>query len=548
MVDISQSRDSFADIDINDNRNHEEKDLETSHGQEVGSSPTPIENWKPTKHDLMIMATLSTISLMVSLDASIIITSLPTLVNDLGGTATQGFWVGTSYLLANAVTMPVIAAISNIFGRPHCLIFALVFFTAGSLLCCLAQNMTVMLVGRSIQGVGGGGIVIIGLVIFTDMVPLRYRPKWYGTVLGAWAIGTCIGPLIGGLIVQHTTWRWIFYLMFPFCGIGLVAVPLLLSLEPPKRKLEDKLSRIDWTGAALFIGSAGAFLIAISWGGSEYAWRSAATLAPLCVGVAGLFVTVLWEKYRARIPFFKHSLFRDWSSVAAYLYGQLYYIPFYFLSVRLFSPTKTGIALFPALFTLVPASIVVGVLITRTARYRWAIWGGWALLTLGTGLTLLWTPRTPRARWAATLVAVGVGHGSVLNAQNFATQAMCAEGEEGAAAAMYGFVRQLGMALGVGIGGSAFQNVMRMRLRRRGLDEGIARDAEAFVYRVLAGLPEGEEKAQLEEAYAFGLRGVFAVYLGISGVALLLSFVIRHVNMDKQIKSEHQLRKIRILE
>lgn len=101
---------------------------------------------------------------------------------DLNGTTTQGFWVGTSYLLTNAVTMPFIAALSDIFGRPFFLILSLIFFTIGTLVCCLAHTMGVLLVGRSLQGVGGGGIIILSLVIFTDIVPLRHRPKWYGTV------------------------------------------------------------------------------------------------------------------------------------------------------------------------------------------------------------------------------------------------------------------------------------------------------------------------------------------------------------------------------
>lgn len=109
--------------------------------------------------------------------------------------------------------MPVIASISEIFGRPLCLEFSLVMFTVGTVLCSIATNISVMLVGRSIQGVGGGGIQVLSGVIMTDIVPLRHRPKWYGAVLAAWALGTCIGPIIGGTIAQNTTWRWVFYMM-----------------------------------------------------------------------------------------------------------------------------------------------------------------------------------------------------------------------------------------------------------------------------------------------------------------------------------------------
>lgn len=124
--------------------------------------------------------------------------------------------------------MPIIASISNIFGRPLCLEFALSMFTVGTFFCCIANNITVMLVGRSIQGIGGGGIQVLSGVIITDIVPLRHRPKWYGMVLAAWALGTCAGPIIGGAIAQNTTWRWVFYLMYvPNCIIKTSAPELI---------------------------------------------------------------------------------------------------------------------------------------------------------------------------------------------------------------------------------------------------------------------------------------------------------------------------------
>ena len=149
---------------------------------EAAIAVTSRDCWKPSTHQLLIMITLSVISFMVALDACIIVTSLNAIVVDLGGSATQGFWVGTAYLLANAVAMPFLAALSAIFGRPLLLVFSIVMFTAGSAICCAAPHMATLLAGRSVQGIGGGGIIVLSLVIFTDIVPLRHRPKWYGVV------------------------------------------------------------------------------------------------------------------------------------------------------------------------------------------------------------------------------------------------------------------------------------------------------------------------------------------------------------------------------
>ena len=176
-----------------------------------------------------------------------------------------------------------------------------------------------LLGGRAIQGIGGGGIIVLGLVIFTDIVPLRFRPKYYGIVQGAWAVGSCFGAVIGGALSQHTTWRWIFYLMFPFCAIGLLLVPLVVKLKSKKGStLSEKLARVDWTGGFLFISSLTGFLIAISWGGTQEPWSSWRTIVPLVVGLAGITISAVWERYFAKEPFLKKALWCNWQVVAAY--------------------------------------------------------------------------------------------------------------------------------------------------------------------------------------------------------------------------------------
>ncbi|KAJ0100643.1 major facilitator superfamily transporter [Diaporthe amygdali] len=141
-----------------------------------------VPQWAPTRHQIVIMMTLSLISFMAALDSCVIVTSLNAIIVDLDLSTTEGIWIGTAYLLANAVTMPLLAEASNIFGRPTILTSCLMCFTLGSLLCSVAYNIALLLVGRTFQGVGGAGIMVLSLVIFTDIVPLRFRPRWYGLV------------------------------------------------------------------------------------------------------------------------------------------------------------------------------------------------------------------------------------------------------------------------------------------------------------------------------------------------------------------------------
>lgn len=369
-----------------------------------------------------------------------------------------------------------------------------------------------------------------------------------------------MGPIIGGAIAQHTTWRWIFYLMLPLCATGLIAIPLLLTIRPRVTStMGQKLRRVDWAGSAAFMASATLFLIAISWGGTQHAWSSAATLGPLIAGTAGLVATALWERLAAAEPLLQHSLFASPSAAATYacsaaqgllLFGQLYYIPFYFMAALGYDPLRTGVALLPVMLTLVPASIIAGALITRTSAYQLPMWTGWAFCAVGCGVATTWDDRTPQAVWAVTLVVLGLGHGAVLNSQNFAAQAICGAGDEAAAAAAYAFMRHLGTALGVGVGASAFQNFIARGLRDRAAAAGLAvgalngwaENAEAWVPLLRSLDAASEERAVVMGGYVDGFRGVFRVYLGVCLAAMLASLLVRRYDMNKELASEHKLR------
>lgn len=195
----------------------------------------------------------------------------------------------------------------------------------------------------------------------------------------------------------------------------------------------------------------------------------------------------------------------------------------------------------PATLTVTIAGIICGRLVTRYNHYRWPIHIGWLVASIGAGLFLIWPHNDSAGVWVATYLVIGVGQGAILNAQNFASQAMCKHGDEAAAAAMYAFVRQFGMALGVGIGGTAFQNVMAIKLRRLGLPVEIAKQAESYIS-VLHGLHAGPYKDKVVEAYKYGFTGVFSFYLGVSVIALVISLIfVKNVDLTRHLESEHRL-------
>jgi MFS family permease len=209
--------------------------------------------------------------------------------------------------------------VSAVFGRQQLLITSLLFFTIGTILCSVADNFTTLLGGRCIQGIGGGGIITLTQVIFCDIVPLRQRPKYFSMVLGCWSIGSIVGPVVGGKLVESTTWRWAFHINYPFCGIGFIVAIFFVHLDATsKLTFQEKLKRVDWLGAMLFIGSMTSLLIGISWGGIQHPWDSAATLAPIIAGLVGIALFFLWQVYRKEHTLLPLAVFGSWSAIAAF--------------------------------------------------------------------------------------------------------------------------------------------------------------------------------------------------------------------------------------
>jgi MFS family permease len=182
-----------------------------------------------------------------------------------GTTAIQAFWCGTSFLLCSTVFQPTWASFSHIIGRKSVLLAALALFTIGTIIASVAINITLLLVGRCVQGVGGGGLVSLTYVIVSDMVTLRERGKWFSIISLQWAIGSVIGPVIGGAFAADSTWRWIFWLNLPFCVVSAVGVPICLRLNTKEGSVFTQLARFDWFASFIFVAATTSFLIPLTW-------------------------------------------------------------------------------------------------------------------------------------------------------------------------------------------------------------------------------------------------------------------------------------------
>lgn len=346
------------------------------------------------------------------------------------------------------------------------------------------------------------------------------------------------------------TWRWIFWINLPFIGLGTVLITFFLKLNQRHGAFLTKLKQVDWIGMALFLASLTGFLIPVTWGGVQYPWDSWRTLVPLIVCAVGMIVFVVHQEYLTKHPLIRTSVFKNRSAAILYtatvvhgiiLWSLLYYLPLYFQAVRGMKPIMTGIAMFPWTFTVAPASVVTGIMIAKTGKYRSANQAGWFFTTLGMGLLLVMKSNTPTVAWVFLHLVGGVGTGVLFPAMALAIQASATAKDQAYAANMFSFFRHVGQTVGVAIGGVIFQNQMKKKMLTYPLlaDKAaeFSRDAAGLV-EIIQAMPAGEMKEQLRESYTNALGYIWIVLLALSAVVLVANVFIKAYDMNGALETE----------
>ncbi|KIW09681.1 hypothetical protein PV08_12068 [Exophiala spinifera] len=239
------------------------------------------------------------------------------ITRQLRGTTIYAFWTGTSYLMTSAIAQPFISTISERLGIHMRMIwFSVSAFAAGSIICALSRDFIPLLAGRSLQGLGGGGIITLVQIIFARLVPLRERPKWFSIVLTTWAVGSVVGPFLGSVLTTTSTFHWIFWINLPICGLALVVIPFTIPSFRPTAQCS--WSKVDWAGGAIFFTSLTSVLLGLSWGGVTFPWTSKWTISSITLGFCGTLLFGIWEHNFPKFPIFQSSLFNTASRIALY--------------------------------------------------------------------------------------------------------------------------------------------------------------------------------------------------------------------------------------
>ncbi len=476
----------------------------------------------------LIFGALLLVLFIASLDQTIVSTALPTIVGDLGGLQHLS-WVVTAYLLASTVVAPLYGKLGDLYGRKRVLQVAIVLFLVGSALCGLAQTMPQLIAFRAVQGLGGGGLIVVTMAVVGDLVAPRDRGRYQGLFGGVFGVSTVAGPLLGGFFVDNFSWRWIFYINLPLGAVALAVISIAFrSRQTSERHL------IDYLGTVVLAAGLSGIILYTSLGGTTYPWDAPGMLAAIVGGVALLALFPFVESRAADpilpLELFRNETFRTTSMIGFVigfaLFGSVTFVPLYLQVVKGHSPTESGLLMTPMMLGVLVTGIASGLLISRYGRYRPFPIIGTALATVGLYLLSRLGVSTPTREAALYLLILGLGLGLtmqvlVLAAQNAVDYRLLGVATSGASLA-----RQIGGCIGVSVFGAIFTNRLGHELAQR-LPPGVHAPTHGSPAAV-QHLPPVIHEAYIA-AYAAALHPVFLAAAAVMVGAFSLSWLLRDV-------------------
>lgn len=423
------------------------------------------------RQKMLIMGSATLGLFLAAMDQTIVNTALPKIVASLGG-ITLFSWVVTAYLLASTSVVPILGRLSDLYGRKWFMMGGVIVFLIGSMLSGLAQDMTQLIAFRALQGLGGGTIMISAFIIAGDLFTPAERGKWQGINGMAFGLASVAGPGLGGLLTDHLSWRWVFYINVP---IGVIALAVLwLYLPSPRRA--SRAARIDYLGVAALLLMAVPLLLAFSWAGQRYPWASPPIIAMLATSAA-MAALLLWAEARASEPIIPLRLFRSPIFASAILItfltgvamlGSILLLPLFFQGVLQRSATFSGLTLAPMMVGAVASSLLSGQALSRLGgHYRWQALLGFVVMCAGLYLMSRMDASTSPATVVRNMVITGAGIGATIPTLVIAAQNVFPHHLLGIATSMTQFFRQLGGSFGVAILGSLLSREMATGLASR---------------------------------------------------------------------------------
>ncbi|KAF7975328.1 hypothetical protein HWV62_9761 [Athelia sp. TMB] len=465
---------------------------------------------------LVLCANLSC-DFLSAFDLSVLSTALPTIVADLHGT--DFIWAATAYTLAGTAATPLVGGLATVFGRKPILLLSLLFFGIGAAVCGSAHSMNQLILGRVIQGFGGGLCESSVEVVYNDLIPVTERGRFTGLMASS------VGPIIGGAIAEAGAWRWIFFLNLPICVISATTVFFFLNVKTPTEPFRHGIKRMDWPGIVLVVGSCACFILAFTWAGVPWIWSSPQVVVPLALGFVGMLSFGLVERFYSKEPTVE--------TPNACL--ESYYLPVYFQAAKGSNTLQSSINMLSFAVIISPVAVAAGASVEIFNCYRPQNYIGWVLLVLAFGLFTLFDSDSSKGLYIGVQLLMGLGQGIAWVAPQFAVLSPLPASNNAYANSFWLFTRYFANSWGVAIGGAVLQNQLKVRLPvafTDGLPAGTQLAYAAIPH--INALPEAL-RSQVRGAFADSMRVVWYVMLAVSVLGLLSTVLMREVAMTNTL-------------
>jgi EmrB/QacA subfamily drug resistance transporter len=447
-----------------------------AYAQEMPVRAVPEESRRLRGRALIVVVASLLLALFLAiLDQTIVDTALPRIIGEL-----QGFerytWVITAYLLTSTAMIPITAKLSDQFGRKGWLIGGMVLFLLSSVLAGAAQTMDQLIVCRGLQGLGSGMIQALVVTVVGDIFPGAERARWQGFSAGTYALASVVGPAIGGIIVDHVSWRWVFYINVPFGALALLMLMLQLPVDISPRSTQehgwDAVRRVDMLGAFTAASATVCLLLGLTWGGQAYPWRSSLVIGVLA-GAGMLFLLFVVIERLVDEPILPLSLLRNRVFAAGTLLALttnmallalVVYLPLFIQGVLGQPATNSGVAITPLTIAVTISAVAGGLAISRTGRYRWVVIVGAMFMTFG---VFLMTRMTASSSWlivTRNMIVVGLGVGMIQPSLTLAVQNAIPRMQLGVGTGALTYLRSMGSTLGVAVIGAVVNSTFASHL------------------------------------------------------------------------------------
>jgi len=477
--------------------------------------------------------------LLSSLDQTIVSTAMPTIVGDLGGVEHQ-VWITTAYLLATTIVMPIYGKFGDVLGRRRLFLVAIALFTLASIGCAFAGDFWMFVVFRALQGLGGGGLMILSQAIIADIVPASERGKYLGPLGAIFGLSAVGGPLLGGFFVDHLTWQWAFYINIPV-GIAAFAIAWFALTLPDKKATK----RIDVLGVVLLSIATTCLIFFTDFGGAkEHGWGAVETWA-WGVGLLAAVVAFVAAEAKAEDPIIPLSLFRNPVFINATaigftlglgMFAAIGFVPTFLQMSSGTSAAESGLLMLPMMAGLMLTSITSGILISKTGNYRIYPIAGTVVTAIAMVLFTGLQASTPIWLICVYLFVFGAGLGLIMQVVVLVVQNAVPAAEIGTATSTNNYFREVGASLGVAVFGTLFTTRLSDNLREVFASAGAsATDAAASTAKLdpqtLAQLPDAVREG-IVNGYADALAPVFWYLLPFVGVAFVLALFLKQIPLS----------------